>query len=322
VTGNHEGIAGTFGPPAAAPIRLISAKFFEAHHLLTSYNAAVAVWDAVDLGADVINASWDVGIPVDNLGIGSLTDSLGLAIKYAAAKNVVVVAAAGNDGTDNDVLPTWPARYDDVIAVMATDEHDSRPSFSNYGALTVDLAAPGVDVLSTHPYRWDAQGTFQPTKYRAYTGTSPAAAHVSGAAALLRALRPGLAPSVVRAHLVASADHVPWLTCVAKGRLNLEEAIRGPITVTGPSSGDTWAKNTLVKVNWHLDYPTPAVQTVSIWLHGGLPPIPATLLASAVPNTGWCSAWAPNVQVQHVHLRIVSDQASFIYAESAGFSIT
>jgi subtilisin family serine protease len=208
---------------------------------------------------------------------------------------------------------------------MATDEDDRRPSFSNYGVLTVHLAAPGVDILSTHSYRWDTQGTFHPTKYRAYTGTSPAAAHVSGAAALLRALKPGWAPADVRAHLVASADPVSWVTCVAHGRLNLQRAVCGPITVTGPSSGDTWAKNTLVKIEWHLDYNnTPAVKTVSIWLHG---PLPTTLLAAAVPipitgNTGSCSAWAPNVTVSNVHLRIVSDQASFIYAESAGFSIT
>jgi subtilisin family serine protease len=325
VTNNNEGIAGVFGPPPSAPIRLMSAKFFEAHHFVTSYNASVAVWVAVDLGADVINASWDVGVAADYLNpIGSTNDSLRLAIEHAVMQNVVVVAAAGNDGTDNDVWPTWPARYSGVIAVMATDRNDARPAFSNYGAKTVHIAAPGVDVLSTYSYRWGAQGTFAPTKYHPYTGTSPAAAHVSGAAALLRALQPGWSATMLRDHLIASADPVPWLTCVARGRLNLRRAVRGPIRITVPSKGDTWTRNTLEQVYWQLDYQTPAVKTVTISLETGPPPTPPIVLAQGVLNNGAngaCSVWVPNVTTYQARIKIVSDQAAFIYAESGHFSI-
>ena len=95
------------------------------------------VW-AVDHGADVISNSWGAyGTS------GQETD----AINYARTHNVVLVAAAGNDNTSNKM---YPAAYDDVIAVAATDYNDQKASFSNYGDW-VDVAAPGVDILSTVP---------------------------------------------------------------------------------------------------------------------------------------------------------------------------
>ena len=74
-----------------------------------------------------------------------------VAIAFANARDVIFVAGAGNDGLDNDMLPTYPASYpvDNVVSVMATNEHDAKPGFSNYGKTTVHLAAPGVRILST-----------------------------------------------------------------------------------------------------------------------------------------------------------------------------
>jgi hypothetical protein len=280
--------------------------------VLTAYNAGVAIVDAVGLGADVINASWDVGVP---------NDTLRSAVELAAASNVVFVAAAGNDGSDNDSLPTFPACYDNpnVIAVLATDESDRRPPFSNYGAHSVHLGAPGVGVLSTYPYRWNAAGTFAPTKYRTYTGTSAAAAHVAGAAALLRSLKPGWSASEIREHLIASVEPVPWLVCVANGRLDLARAILGPLAVTSPRPGATWIKNQLTPVAWTSAFETPAVQTVKILLFGGGT---SAVLASGVANDGTYTVRAPNTSIANAKLRIESEQAPFMYAESGPFNVT
>jgi subtilisin family serine protease len=97
---------------------------------------------ASDNGADVINASWGDYGPVDN------------AVRSAIASSpALFVAAAGNNGLDTDTHPFYPAAYDldNILAVAATTNKDALASFSNYGATTVDVAAPGVDILSTVP---------------------------------------------------------------------------------------------------------------------------------------------------------------------------
>ena len=114
---------------------------------------------------------------------------------------ILVVAAAGNSGSDNTQIPILPASYrgsvrgkpplDNLIAVMATDYSDNKCEFSNYGA-NVDLAAPGKDVFSTSIYFVSPplpppNGVYSPA-YRLYSGTSAAAAHVSAAAGLLLAI--------------------------------------------------------------------------------------------------------------------------------------
>jgi len=206
ISNNALGIAG-----AEWPIRLMAVKFHDVRRPPTAlYGAAAIVW-AVLHGARVINAAWDVGLPLVFLR---------LAIQFAGLARVVFVAGAGNDGLDNDVLPTYPASYNlpNVISVMASDEEDDKPGFSNYGAMTVHLAAPGVRILSTHSYLLTPQ-------WRMYSGTSPACAHVAHAAALVSALHPGWTPAQIRARLIATADPSRWLTCVAHGRLNLAQAI-------------------------------------------------------------------------------------------------
>jgi subtilisin family serine protease len=106
------------------------------------------------------------------------------------------------------------------ISKRPIDLLDDKPGFSNYGPGSVHLAAPGVGILSTHYF-------LRTPAYRRYTGTSPAAAHVSGAAAIIRALRPGWSAAQVRNHLVATVDRSRYLRCISGGRLNLERAICG-----------------------------------------------------------------------------------------------
>jgi thermitase len=120
-----------------------------------------AIYWATDNGADVINMSW---------GISTDSNLLGSAVNYALSRGVVLVAAAGNDGMN---LPQWPAANPGVLAVGASDQTDSKASFSNYGSF-VNVAAPGVDIYSSYPgYRWAW-----------WDGTSFAAPFVSGEAAL------------------------------------------------------------------------------------------------------------------------------------------
>jgi thermitase len=126
---------------------------------------------AADNGAEVINLS---------LGNSTYSDTLNYAVQYAWSKGVVVVAAAGNNGNSTK---TYPAALDNVIAVASTDASDKRASSSNYGSW-VDVAAPGVDIYSTAP---DTSSTLfgSTTKYGTKSGTSMAAAMVSGLAGLV-----------------------------------------------------------------------------------------------------------------------------------------
>jgi thermitase len=117
---------------------------------------------------------WSVenGAQVINLSLGSEGDSIILehAVDYAWRHGVVVVAAAGNKNTDR---PSYPAAYDNVISVAATDEDDEKASFSNFGK--IDVAAPGVNILSTFPRN----------RYATSDGTSMASPHVAALAGLL-----------------------------------------------------------------------------------------------------------------------------------------
>ncbi len=154
-------------------------KFLDANGDGTTDAAVSAIDFAVDHGARVINASWG--------GI-DYTQPLYDAIAYANAHNVVFVTAAGNDGTDNDVVPSYPAslHLPNELSVAAVDSNGQLPSFSNYGPNTVDLAAPGVDILGDYPTALSASGL------QVLSGTSMSTAYVTGVVALLEGLHPGL----------------------------------------------------------------------------------------------------------------------------------
>ncbi|MCB9100053.1 MAG: S8 family serine peptidase [Anaerolineales bacterium] len=127
------------------------------------------------------------------------------------ASNSVFVAAAGNEGSNNDSTPQYPSNYDldNIISVAATDRNDNRASFSNYGINTVDLGAPGVDILSTLPN----------SKYGNLSGTSMATPHVAGVAGLLLAQDPDLTVYEVKWRILNGVDNI-GLPVVTGGRLN------------------------------------------------------------------------------------------------------
>nr|WP_244502643.1 type VII secretion-associated serine protease mycosin [Streptomyces oceani] len=156
---------------------------------------------AVQARADVINISQDTAGAV-HAGVG-----LKQAVDKALAKNVVVVASAGNDGQGGNVKRTYPASYPGVLAVASSDRNNERAPFSQSGEF-VGVAAPGVDMVSTVPGGGHC----------ADNGTSFSAPYVAGVAALLRAEHPDWEPQQIVAQIEQTAErsisgrdrHVGW----------------------------------------------------------------------------------------------------------------
>jgi len=137
---NSTGITGVNWYASIMPLRFIGPFGYG-----DTAKAIEAIFYAVDNGARVINASW---------GGEGFSQALNDAISYANDRGCLFVAAAGNSSSDNDTNPFYPATYDlpNIISVAATDHNDNPAWFSNYGATSVDVAAPGVNVFSSVPW--------------------------------------------------------------------------------------------------------------------------------------------------------------------------
>jgi subtilisin family serine protease/subtilisin-like proprotein convertase family protein len=165
----------------------------------------------------------NVRLSSNSWGGGPYTQALSDAIEAGGAAGILFVAAAGNSGTDADFDPMYPAAYDSpyIVSVAATDRNDVYASFSNYGATSVDLAAPGVDTLSAMPGN----------SYGTLSGTSMATPHVSGAAALIWSQFPDLTPLQVKERLLSSVDDISAIPgnsskpTQTNGRLNAQGAL-------------------------------------------------------------------------------------------------
>lgn len=124
----------------------------------------------------------------------------------SASPKTLFVIAAGNDGTNNDILPVFPAivRVDNAITVAATLENSSLAKFSNYGKSGVDIAAPGVAVMSSVP-------SLDSKQMLPMSGTSMAAPYITGVAAQMKELNPALQPKDIKMILMGTVDHKEWL---------------------------------------------------------------------------------------------------------------
>ena len=213
-TNNDTGVAG-----ANWAVQLMGVKVLDYSGSGTLTAVASGIRWSADNGAKVINLS---------LGTSSRYKTLERAVNYAWNKGAVLACAAGNDGT---AARTYPAAYPNCIAVAATDQNDQKADFSNYGADWVDVAAPGVNILSTMQDQWDwsflCWGYGYCEIYEALSGTSMAAPHVAGLAALVWARGYCTTNACVRAKIESTADPIPGTgTYWQRGRVNYYDAVK------------------------------------------------------------------------------------------------
>jgi len=205
VGGNGIGVVGV-----CHTVRLMALKFISGSSGGTISDAIEAILYATANQATLTSNSW---------GGGGYSQTLKNAIDAAGTAGLLFVAAAGNEAKNADSTPAYPAAYNsaNIISVAATDHRDALASFSNYGAVTVDLAAPGVSIYSTAPAN----------TYRSLSGTSMACPHVAGACALIKAARPTMNWSDVKNAILGNVDGVAGLTgkVATKGRMNLARAL-------------------------------------------------------------------------------------------------
>lgn len=197
---------------------IITLKFLGSDGSGTVEGAIRTILYAADQGAKALNCSW---------GSDEYSQALLEAIEYAETRGMLIIAAAGNDGKDAGKNPEYPAAYEreNVISVAASNSGGNLAWFSNYGALTVDLAAPGQDIYSTFNPLYSQTKT---ALYSTLSGTSMAAPHVTGAVGLIYAANPGLNWREVKDILLSTVSETPKLQgkTLSGGILNLEAAVR------------------------------------------------------------------------------------------------
>ena len=183
--GNEIGIAGVNWS-----VKIMPLKFMDAEGVANVRDAIEAINYVINrkragVNVRIISASW-----------GSTVKSRALedVIRKAGEEGILIVAAAGNASSDNDAKPHYPASYDlnNVISVAAVDRNDQLTTFSNFGATSVDIAAPGQQIVST----WLEHG------FQEKQGTSMATPFVSGVAALILAANPAISIDELRARLL------------------------------------------------------------------------------------------------------------------------
>jgi subtilisin family serine protease len=202
VTDNSVGIAGVAWNVTMLPLKCGLDEPSTA--IINGYSAMVY---AAEMGADIINNSW---------GGGGYTQFGEDIVAYVTGLGSLVIAAAGNNNSDGFFQP---AGLQQVLSVAATNSSDYRASFSNYG-LTVDVAAPGVSILST----------LTQNGYGNLSGTSMASPVVSGLAALVKSVYPDLTPYELAFRIAATADNIDgqnpdFAGLLGSGRVNASQAV-------------------------------------------------------------------------------------------------
>ncbi|MFA5995650.1 MAG: S8 family peptidase [Patescibacteria group bacterium] len=200
-TNNTVGIAGVAWKAKIMPIRISDSS-----GVMTDADVAEGIQYAIDNGAAVINLS------LGGLGYSSVLDDV---IQTALNKGIVVVAAAGNNHRNMNLLPFYPVCSAGVIGVSAINENNHIEAYSNYGTNCVDIAAPGDNIIST-AYNGD---------YEEYSGTSMATPVIAGIAALLKAQENAVTPTEVTAALKDSAVDIDIPAVYGVGRASAVGAL-------------------------------------------------------------------------------------------------
>ena len=200
--------------------KVIGIKFLSGAGSGSTAGAIAGVQYSIAVGCRLTSNSW---------GGGGFSQALLDAINAAGAAGQLFIAAAGNASANTDVSPHYPSSYDSpyIVAVAATDHNDNLASFSNFGATTVDLAAPGVAILSCQP----GGG------YQLLSGTSMATPHVAGVAGLAMGRFPSATNLFIKQLILNGADVKPHLAgkVLTSARLNAFLTIADP-DVTNPGA--------------------------------------------------------------------------------------
>jgi len=207
-------------------VKIMGVKFLTAQGSGTLDGAVKSIDYATRMGAQILSNSW---------GGGGFTQALFDVIKKANDKGVLFVAAAGNSKNNNDINPTYPAGYQipNVISVAAVDNRGGLASFSCFGAKTVHVGAPGVDILSTTP-----------SGLQSWKGTSMATPHVSGVAALLKAQFPDMTVAETKERIVKTAKPLAGLRgkTVSGGIVDAYNALTNTLPPPDPNDPSNWEK--------------------------------------------------------------------------------
>jgi thermitase len=212
--------------------------------------------------AEAFDYAGDVGARIVNASLGGTGASKTLTDAMTAHPNTLYVVAAGNDNVNTVVTAFAPCTSPapNVICVGASTNRDARAYFSNYGKTTVDVFAPGVTIMST----W-------PGGYASLQGTSMAAPHVAGEAALALAADPAATTAQLKADVIASADRVDGFGAisVSGGRANAAAAVADIATIPDPTPTAT-STPTATPTPVETATPTPTPETPQI----SAPPVP------------------------------------------------
>ena len=285
-----RGNNGVGGTGVAQDARIMAVRVLGADAVGTTATVVQGMRYALAHGARVINLS---------LSGPDRSQALEEQIQAAQAQGVLVVAAAGNQGANLDVRPSYPAAYPEpnVIAVASTGPNATLSSFSDRGAGAVDLAAPGEDVLAPSPGG----------SYDRWSGTSAAAPEVAGAAVLLEAASPGASADQVRNALLGGARRLPSLSgAVAAGQLDAGAAMQRLVSNAGAPRVRLAARGSQIRagrltLRWRVAGDRGAVAGYRLELRGHRP-----VVRSAGRHAALATSWTLGLQPGRWRWRLVA----------------
>ena len=206
-------------------VQLMAVKFLDKNGSGTLENAIKAIDYATRMGAKIMSNSW---------GGGGFSQTLYDSIKRTQEAGAVFIAAAGNDGSNNDSRPAYPASYDisNIISVAAINNKGAKAEFSNYGKRSVHIGAPGVNILSTTG-----------GKYSSFSGTSMATPHVAGVVALLWSNETQMNAAEIKNRILTTARRLPSLTGKSRtgGTVDAYSALMNIVPPPDENDPASWA---------------------------------------------------------------------------------